>query len=457
MSKISRRDFMKNSILMSAGMTTLSSPFVPKTWAAPSDVKASSLLLMPPYLGKPTHSSITLNLVAGEKNIVCYVKYRENSKSQDKTWQQVEDIPINAFSPADMQLTNLIPGTLYQYELYARPGDGKDFQKVMAETFRTQRSDPTSFSFAMLSDAHITPFHRDRSEILTQTSASVLSRRPDFMFMLGDNFQTFSSHGGPMTESKFGPILYAQLRHGLGACPSSIPVFKLLGNWEGENGWHPDRERSWARQARMAFIPNPGVETYPEGGSKDEDYYAFTWGDVLFVALNVTGYTLSDHAMQSPVGKPDDWTLGDKQKAWLFEKLSKSKAKWKLILIHHTVGGNAGDDVNSRYGRGGGRAARVGEQALIHQWMKQFGVSALFYGHDHVFTDIPVDGIHYVCVGSAGAPWKFTTSITGYEKYWTPSGYTWVDVEQDKLKISFVKPDLADPKGKVLHTFDIVS
>jgi hypothetical protein len=135
MSKISRRDFMKNSILMSAGMTTLSSPFVTKTWAAPSDVKSSSLLLMPPFLGKPTHSSITLNLVAGEKNIVCYVKYRENSKSRDKPWQQIEDIPINAFSPADMQMTKLRPGTLYQYELYASLRDGKDFLKVSAITF----------------------------------------------------------------------------------------------------------------------------------------------------------------------------------------------------------------------------------------------------------------------------------------------------------------------------------
>ena len=258
-----------------------------------------------------------------------------------------------------------------------------------------------------------------------------------------------------MTKRQFGPALYTALRQALGRLPSEVPLFKALGNWEGENGWHPERERGWARQARMSFIPNPGPGTYPEGGSKHGDYYGFTWGDALFLVLNVTGYTYSDHAMNSPIGKPNDWTLGKDQTSWLYKKLSNSKAKWKFLFIHHTVGGNAGDNVNSRYGRGGGRAATIGEQVQIHNWMKQFRVQALFYGHDHVFTDIPVDGIHYICVGSAGAPWKFDRTVTGYDTYWTQSGYTWVDVRGDKTKISFLKPETFTPEDKVLHSFEI--
>ena len=119
------------------------------------------------------------------------------------------------------------------------------------------------------------------------------------------------------------------------------------------------------------------------------------------------------------------------------------------------MGGKAGDDLNSRYGRGGGRAAYTGEQALIHKWMKMYDVQTLFYGHDHVFTDIPVDGIHYVCVGSAGAPWKFTEEETGYRTFWTPSGYTWVDVHETLVKVSFIGTDIPDPKGRVLHSFEI--
>src|SRR5438034_63512 len=82
-------------------------------------------------------------------------------------------------------------------------------------------------------------------------------------------------------------------------------------------------------------------------------------------------------------------------------------AKWKFTFIHHTVGGNAGNDVDTAYGRGGGRAAYVGEQKTIHDMLRRYGVQIFFYAHDHVFTDMVVDGIHYTLPGSAGAPWKF--------------------------------------------------
>ncbi|MBW2031669.1 MAG: metallophosphoesterase [Deltaproteobacteria bacterium] len=455
MGNISRRGFIKKTMLMGAAATAfprvlLSGP--PLTGAEEKEY----LLLTHPYLGRPTYSSIAVNLVAGEEDISCYIRFRRHDGSRREPWQRTEEYYIDAFAPVDVTLEPLLGDSSYEYELYARENTEPHFRRVTRGIFRTQRRKPSPFSFALLSDAHIAPFFRDRMEVLREVSHSIRTRKPEFAFMLGDNIQTFTSHGGPMTEPRFGPILYSALRHALGELPSSVPVYKVLGNWEGENGWHPDRERAWARKARMAWIPNPGPETYPEGASEHEDYYAFTWGDVLFIALNVTGYTPSDHAMQSPGGRADSWTLGKEQREWLHDRLSRSKAKWKLIFIHHTVGGNAGDDVNSRYGRGGGRAAQIGEQALIHRWMGEFGVQVLFYGHDHVFTDIPVDGIHYVCVGSAGAPWKFPESVTGYKRYWTPSGYTLVDVRDDRLKVSFVKPDVLNPVGEVLHSFEIV-
>lgn len=55
--------------------------------------------------------------------------------------------------------------------------------------------------------------------------------------------------------------------------------------------------------------------------------------------------------------------------------------------------------------------------AVVHDMMLKYGVQILFYGHDHVFTDMVVDGIHYALLGSAGAPWRFGTAETGYEKY----------------------------------------
>ncbi len=417
----------------------------------------SPLLHLAPFLGRPTPSSVTLNLAAGEKDIVCYFRFRKDAVSDRESWQTTNNIFIRALCTAEIKLEPLAPDATYVYQVYARLADGRKFEKVAEQRFRTQKLASSPFSFALISDSHITPFDRDRFEIISQAASSILARKPDFFLMLGDNIQTFTSHGGPMTEERFGSKLYSLLRRGLGTLPSSVPTFLVNGNWEGENGWHAQGERGWARRARKSFIPNPGADTYLEGGSEDQDYYGVTWGNVLFLVLTVTGYTPLDHGLGSPVGKADDWTLGEKQKRWLFEQLSKSKARWKFLIAHHTVGGKAGDEVNSRYGRGGGQAAKIGEQAILHGWMKQFGVQAFFYGHDHVFTDIEVDGIQYICVGSAGAPWKFPESMTGYKKYWTPSGYTWVEVSEDRVKISFITLDPSLPVGKVLNSFDILS
>jgi hypothetical protein len=454
MSKAPQPNKSRSPVLRKAVIIVLLLPIVWFTLPLATGMTAS-LLEFVPLLGRPTASSVTLNLVAGEKPLVCHTTYWEAGQNEKDNTLRSEEVKIGAESPAEITLTTLKPDTRYNYRIHARRHDSQEWSVVASDSFKTQKLQPGTFSFALVSDSHITPFHGDRLKILAGTSSSILSRKPEFLLMLGDNIQTFTSHGGPMTDRKYGPSLYRLLRQGLGNLPASIPVFTLNGNWEGENGWHPPEERGWAREARKAHFPNPGQTTYPQGGSPDEDYYGFTWGEALFLILNVTGYTTTNHAINTAAGTRDDWTLGEKQKAWLHDQLAGSKARWKLLFIHHTVGGNAGDDTNSRYGRGGGRAANTGEQALIHGWMRKFGVQALFYGHDHVFTDMVTDGIHYVCVGSAGAPWKFGTEETGYKRFWTPSGFTWVDVSRESLSVSFVGASEAVAGSETLHSFVI--
>ena len=70
--------------------------------------------------------------------------------------------------------------------------------------------------------------------------------------------------------------------------------------------------------------------------------------------------------------------------------------------------------------------------------MKDNGVQIFFYGHDHVFVDMTVDGIHYTEVGASGAPWKFTTAETGYTDYWSESGWARVDVSSASVRVSFL-------------------
>ena len=83
--------------------------------------------------------------------------------------------------------------------------------------------------------------------------------------------------------------------------------------------------------------------------------------------------------------------------------------------------------------------------------MREHGVQIFFYGHDHVFTDMVVDGIHYTMPGSAGAPWKFGRKITGYERYWTDSGYARVDVDAERVLVRFI-----DAEGELLYEYELL-
>jgi hypothetical protein len=142
--------------------------------------------------------------------------------------------------------------------------------------------------------------------------------------------------------------------------------------------------------------------------------------------------------------------LGAEQLGWLERTLATTSAKWRFLLIHHAVGGRAGNPRNSSYGRGGGRAAQVGEQARLHALMKQHGVQVMFYGHDHVFCDMVVDGIHYTLPGSAGAPWKFTAAETGYERFWPDSGHARVRVTTERVDV-----ELVSVEQRVLHRYSL--
>ncbi len=129
--------------------------------------------------------------------------------------------------------------------------------------------------------------------------------------------------------------------------------FPVIGNWDGESGCNTAEQRERSLSQRLRYVPAPAPGTYPEGGSANEDYYAFTWGDALFIVLNVMTYTESCHLLGINPGLPDDWTLGEAQLAWLEETLANATAKWRFTFIHHTVGGDAGNPVDSAYGRGG--------------------------------------------------------------------------------------------------------
>ena len=120
----------------------------------------------------------------------------------------------------------------------------------------------------------------------------------------------------------------------------------MLGNHDGENprgrGDGADALAVWSCLTRQALFPSPvpgsfytgNAARHPEAGLL-QDYYAWEWGDALFVALDPFWYT------QEARGQRDNWkrTLGTEQYQWLARTLEGSPAKYKFVFIHHLVGG----------------------------------------------------------------------------------------------------------------------
>ena len=411
---------------------------------------ANFRLVGAPLAHAPTAQGFALNAVVadGDPSML-----RARVRAGATTWSDSIEPAVPAADVAEWTLTGLPPGERCEYEIFARQASGDT--GLYAGTVVTQRPAGQPFTFALVTDSHIganlSYSNQGDPDTLAAVSAEVDAAAPDFLIHLGDmlDFHEFGFNAPPPTSS-ITRAAYFNYRTLLGDTLGHAAHFATIGNWEGENGSYTSNEIARSMQARWLYVPGPGPTTYPEGGSPNQDYYAFTWGDALFIVLNVMSYTPTEHLLSTDPGLPDDWTLGAAQIDWFANTLANATARWRFVFIHHAVGGAAGDAANSAYGRGGGQAAYVGEQARVHQLMLQYRVQIFFYGHDHVFTDMQVDGIHYTLPGSAGAPWMFSQGETGYAQSWLESGWGKVTVSPDQVHVQFIKMG-----GDVLYEYTL--
>jgi hypothetical protein len=393
-----------------------------------------------PLIFSPTKRGFGLNVVLARgdpSQLALFVR-----KSGAVAWQANQLPTVPASDIAQWTIDTLESGQQYEYQV-STPGQVPT-TPLYSGTATTQRELGATFTFALITDNHIEPPEaavigdyglRTMPDVARDVGAS----KPDFLLNLGDmlDFHSFGFNLPP-PDGSYTKHAYLSYRRLLGDTLGNAAHFPAIGNWEGEDGCFTAEQVARSRDQRLLYMPAPEPDTYPESGSKAEDYYAFTWGDALFVVLNVMSYTTTRHLLNTNPGLPDDWTLGADQMSWLQKTLEQATSKWRFLFIHHTVGGAGGNPDDSAYGRGGGRAAYVGEQATVHALMQKYGVEIFFYGHDHVFADMVVDDIHYTLPGSAGAPWKFPAYETGYTTFWSDSGYGRVEVSPTAVDVQFV-------------------
>ena len=384
--------------------------------------------------------------------------------------------------------------------------------------FHTQRSAGADFSFCVVADGHWgSPFcsvdgQSTRSWNGIQCIHQIMRDRPfDFCIDLGD--AAFLDDVASPRDADQGYIDYRSV---MAPLTRSVPLYLVLGNHERESGFlqrsgkpsvrqgkspannlTPTRyQQKWCTAARLRFIPNPTGNTYPEGGegapgydtSADwgagtdpwnngtrthlQNFYAWTWGDALFVVLDPFRYTLPGSPLLP--NSPTQYTLGPTQFRWLKRTLENARAKWRFVLSHHLVGGGLIRMFGGRmqdfgahraYGRGSAAdASRPGtEQRLIHQLMVQHGVQFFVYGHDHAFCHSVRDGVNYLLCGkSQDLPRWFTGEAMresygdivkqGRDKDWVRAlynvlGYARFHISPERVVMEWIRTGFSFPQG----------
>jgi hypothetical protein len=445
-----------------ASQPTQSSRRLPRATGDPSNNQSSEAsqnlpLDVPTHpidaiLSRPTQHSITVSVLAYQD----FEGFIEYGVSPDKYSNQTPLCVFIANQPVEILIDSLQANVSYTYRLRFREANAYEFTATKPETFHTQRTTENTFIFTVQADSHLDS--NSNLQVYLQTLANEYADQPDFQIDLGDTFMTDKYK--PYTDVQ---AQYLAQRYYLSLIGQSAPLFLVLGNHDGEAAPRDGSENEmsiWSTQMRTQYFPNPVPDDFYTGNTALnkkvgalQDYYAWEWGDALFIVLDPYWFTPPQK------GTTDLWnrTLGEAQYQWLKTTLETSRAKWKFVFIHQLVSGvdkngRGGVEVASFYEWGGNNAdgswgfdqQRPGWPMPIHQLLVANHVTTVFHGHDHLFVKQDLDNIIYQEVPQPSATRSDSiNSATDYGymsgEILGSSGYLRVTVTPTEVTVEYVR------------------
>jgi len=448
-------------------------------------------------LGRPTAMSVTLSFVpvAYLSEVVINAVARTTVKGQigSQVGQRIQN--LSPYRPLEFELPGLLPSTAYDYQIiFTAYGAGPVTCPI--HHFNTQRAKGAPFRFSIIADSHLgTRRHNDQNRYVN-TLYNVKASNPDFLVSLGDDFRTSQLFPElkDLTNSSIGTLfLYQRPYYNL--IGQDAFLFNVNGNHELQAGWLRDstcqNPATWVITNRVEYYPNPFPDLFYAGdesknpcvyGGYQESYYAWVWGDGLFIVID-------DYLYSTGEGRGWDFSLGINQYTWLSTILQISRSEFKFVFHHHVNGVDRGGiELVSQYEWGGYtpqhgtfdwpimRPAAQGWGALpIHQLLVQNHVTVVFQGHDHLYTAQawPSDAdpqIHYVTVPFPAFPTPTTfmgSEFDNSEGFFyggtilPPSGHLNVDISGHTVTVSYMRSALPQDanyltqNNRAVHTFSV--
>ncbi len=455
------------------------------------------------FLTIPTDTGVTVTAAMATDQEV-YVQYGTTPGSYPNGTTPATFAAANG--PLRIALSGLQPDTKYYYRLRHRvAGSGGAYAARGERSFRTARARGSSFVFTVTADPHL-DFNTDVT-LLTRAMSNLAVDQPDFHVDLGDIFMTDKMAdtvagvpaqygGGPLSQSSVS-LRASIFRNFFELACHSVPYFYTLGNHEAEYGYlfnaATDKQNNvpaWNLKARKAYYPAPTPNTFYTGNGtpKDytggtlgllEDYYAWEWGDALFIVLDPFWNTTSNPNQGNDAWQ---WTLGKAQYDWLKATLQNSSARYKFVFMHHIVGGTTtlADGVTSNVAARGGvevagyyewggkngdgsdgfAAHRSGWDMPIHSLLVANKVNVVFHGHDHLYGYQTLDGIVYLECPQPGTANYVTLGSAGDGKYTQGvllpnSGHIRVTVNPSQALAEYVRAYRTSDENATTHNRDV--
>ncbi|MEI7670433.1 MAG: metallophosphoesterase, partial [Pseudomonadota bacterium] len=383
--------------------------------------------------------------------------------------------------PAEIIISGLQADTKYFYRVrYRHPGTTTITNRPEFN-FHTQRSIGSSFTFIVQADPHLDA--SSDTALYRRCLQNQLEDAPDFMIDLGDFLMSDKlKNASNVIPHDTIPFRCNLLRSYYETECHSVPLFITLGNHEGESGWYQNGTANnvaiWDAQERNKYFMNPAPDNFYSGDTsftnyvgKRKSYYAWQWGDALFMVIDPYWYTKP---------KPDSlhgwrWTLGETQYNWLKNTLENSNAKFKFIFSHQIVGGTTegrgGVEVADLYEWGGNNldgtpgfaSNRPGWYKPIKELLAENHVNIFFHGHDHFFGKQEKDCLIYQETPQPSLP-NFQNppqqaADYGYiEGQILPnSGYLRVTVDANGVTVNYVRVYLPQQEDATHHNKDVAA
>ena len=421
-------------------------------------------------LGRPTNNSIAANLLAPTA-LNFYLEYGTQSGSYTA---QTPTGALAANVPQELTISPLQPNTRYYYRLRYQAAGAATFDATPEYSFVTQRPPGSTFTFCVQGDSHperVNTMFDSAYYTRTLQTVAADSSSPDFYMTLGDDFSVDTinpSNPSAITQDQV-VNRYVIQRPYLDLIGRTMPIFLVNGNHEQAARYlldgTPNNVAVWAQNARNTYYAQPAPDTFYSGNTEQipfvgllRNFFAFTWGDALFVTLDpywgspvCVDNNLFDGTGNAPK-RPDIWqvTHGDLQYNWLKATLEQSKAKYKFVFAHHVMGTQRGGiDVALKYEWGGQNANGTPGFAQnrptwtlpIHQLMAANHVTIFFQGHDHIFVHQQLDGVTYQALGNPADPnySLFNSDAYATGERFPNSGYARVTVAPSGVKVEYVR------------------